>query len=177
MIKLKNISKSFFGVTVLKDISVEIYPNEVHALLGENGAGKSTLMKILSGNYIPDSGEIEIKGKIIKKFTPAEAKKLGVCIIHQELSVIDELSIAENIYIGILPSKKGIVDYKQLEIGSKEILSKIGLELDINTPLKYLTTAQKQMIEIAKALALKSDLIIMDEPTTSLNFKRNIKTF
>ena len=82
MIKLKNISKSFFGVTVLKDISVEIYPNEVHALLGENGAGKSTLMKILSENYIPDSGEIEIKGKIIKKFTPAEAKKLGVCIIH-----------------------------------------------------------------------------------------------
>ena len=177
MIKLKNISKSFFGVTVLKDISVEIYPNEVHALLGENGAGKSTLMKILSGNYIPDSGEIEIKGKIIKKFTPAEAKKLGVCIIHQELSVIDELSIAENIYIGILPSKKGIVDYKKLEIGSKEILSKIGLELDINTPLKYLTTAQKQMIEIAKALALKSDLIIMDEPTTSLTSKEISKLF
>ena len=175
MIKLKNISKSFFGVTVLKDISVEIYPNEVHALLGENGAGKSTLMKILSGNYIPDSGEIEIKGKIIKKFTPAEAKKLGVCIIHQELSVIDELSIAENIYIGILPSKKGIVDYKKLEIGSKEILSKI--ELDINTPLKYLTTAQKQMIEIAKALALKSDLIIMDEPTTSLTSKEISKLF
>ena len=177
MIKLKNISKSFFGVTVLKDISVEIYPNEVHALLGENGAGKSTLMKILSGNYIPDSGEIEIKGKIIKKFTPAEAKKLGVCIIHQELSVIDELSIAENIYIGILPSKKGIVDYKKLEIGSKEILSKIGLELDINAPLKYLTTAQKQMIEIAKALALKSDLIIMDEPTTSLTSKEISKLF
>ena len=177
MIKLKNISKSFFGVSVLKNISLEIYPKEVHVLLGENGAGKSTLMKILSGNYTPDSGEIEFEGKIIKKFTPAEAKKLGICIIHQELSVIDELSVAENIYIGILPSKKGIINYKELENNSKKILSTIGLELDIHTPLKYLTTAQKQMIEIAKALALKSDLIIMDEPTTSLTSKEITKLF
>lgn len=177
MIKLKNITKSFFGVTVLKDISVEIYPKEVHVLLGENGAGKSTLMKILSGNYVPDSGQIEVKEKVIKKYAPSEAKKFGICIIHQELSVIDELSIAENIYIGILPSKKGIINYKELDNNSKKILSTIGLELDPNIPVKYLTTAQKQMIEIAKALALKSDLIIMDEPTTSLTSKEITKLF
>lgn len=112
MIKLENISKSFFGVTVLKDISIELYPKEVHVLLGENGAGKSTLMKILSGNYIPDSGSINIDGTLVKKFTPSEARKLGICIIHQELSVIDELSVAENIYLGILPSKNGVVNYK-----------------------------------------------------------------
>lgn len=177
MIKLENISKSFFGVTVLKDISIELYPKEVHVLLGENGAGKSTLMKILSGNYIPDSGSINIDGTLVKKFTPSEARKLGICIIHQELSVIDELSVAENIYLGILPSKNGVVNYKFLLDNTKKLLSTIGLDIDPNTPLKYLRTAQKQMVEIAKSLALESNLIIMDEPTTSLTNKEIDKLF
>ncbi|RRD39205.1 ATP-binding cassette domain-containing protein [Leptotrichia sp. OH3620_COT-345] len=172
LVEMKNITKKFGIVTALDEISFKINRGEVHILLGENGAGKSTLMKILSGVYQPTSGKIVINGKDYEFLTPKLSFENKISIIYQELSVINELSIQENLFVGKLPVKKVLrietVDYKYMENVTKKILAKIGLDKNPYTLVEELTISEKQQVEIAKALASDADIIIMDEPTTSL---------
>ncbi len=170
--QMKDVVKRFPGVTALSGMSFDIRAGEVHVLLGENGAGKSTLMKILSGVHKPSSGEIIIGGKSFSRLTPQEAYRQGISVIYQELSVINALSIRENLFIGRIPMKKigpfKIVDYKLMNTRAKELMQTVGLYRDPKTPVSELSIPEKQQVEIAKALASESKILIMDEPTASL---------
>lgn len=172
IVEMKNVTKKFPGVTALSDISFDIRPGEVHVLLGENGAGKSTLMKILSGVYTPTSGTIVLNGKEYTSLTPKDSQENGISIIYQELSVIDELSIKENLFVGRLPMKRWlglpVVDYATIDATAKELLKKVGLKRSMNTMVEELVISEKQQVEIAKALSYNAEVIIMDEPTASL---------
>ena len=159
-------------MTALSDMSFDIRAGEVHVLLGENGAGKSTLMKILSGVHKPTSGSVVIDGKEYKSLTPHDADRLGIRVIYQELSVIPTLSIRENLFVGRLPVKKRAffhtVDYGEMQRRAEGLLEKVGLHRDARTLVEDLSISEKQQVEIAKALAVDSRVIIMDEPTASL---------
>ena len=172
LVEMKSVVKKFPGVVALKDISFEVKAGEVHVLLGENGAGKSTLMKILSGVYQPTEGSIVINGKEYSKLTPKDAKENGISVIYQELSVINELSIQENLFVGNLPMKKYgpvcVVDYQKMNERAKELCEKVGLKRDPKTLVEEISISEKQQVEIAKALAHDSQILVMDEPTTSL---------
>ena len=173
LVELKNITMQFPGTLALDNVSFNLKPGEVHVLLGENGAGKSTLVKILSGVNKPVSGEIIINGKSFSHLTPNDSIENKIAIIYQELSVIDELSIAENLYVGKLPKKKylgiDVVDYKTINKNAQELLKSIGLKRNSSTLVKDISISEKQMVEIAKALAADARIIIMDEPTSSLS--------
>ena len=170
---VSDITKEFPGMLALDNVSFDLYESEVHALVGENGAGKSTLMKILSGAYTPTSGEIELQGAVYSGFSPKQSAALGLSIIYQELSLINELTIAENLFLGRLPSKKvaGIqfVDRKHLNTTVKKYLKRVGLDLAGNEFVEDLKISQKQSVEIAKALSLEAKILIMDEPASSLS--------
>ncbi len=172
LVEMKHIRKEFPGVVALDDITFDIRAGEAHLLLGENGAGKSTLMKILSGVYQPTNGTITVNGKEFKKLTPKEAFANGISIIFQELSVVDEISIMENLFIGDVPTKKvlglKVVDYKAMKSRAEEILKRIGLKKPVTTLVENLSISEKQMVEIAKALNKNARVVIMDEPTSSL---------
>ena len=172
LVCMRNVTKKFPGVTALNNISFDLRRGEVHILLGENGAGKSTLMKILSGVYQPTEGTITIKGKEFTKLTPADSYENGISVIYQELSVINELSIAENLFVGRLPVNRRfgieIVDYDTMKKKAKAVLDQIGMEKDPMALVEYISTSEKQQVEIAKALVSNADIIVMDEPTTSL---------
>lgn len=172
LVEMKGVVKKFPGVTALKDISFDIRAGEVHVLLGENGAGKSTLMKILSGVYQPTEGTIVIGGKSFSKLSPKDSTENGISVIYQELSVINELSIQENLFVGKLPMKKygpiSVVDYGEMHRRAEELLEKVGLHRDPKTLVEDISISEKQQVEIAKALAADSQVIIMDEPTASL---------
>ena len=163
------INKSFPGVKALTDVDINIRKGEVVALLGENGAGKSTLIKILSGVYQPDSGTMKLDGKEVHFEIPLEAKQAGIGVIHQELNYVASVSVAENIYMGNIPKKHGHVDYKSMYKGAKEIMAKVGLDLDPKISIGSCSVAQKQLIEIAKVISNDIKVLIMDEPTSSLN--------
>ncbi len=173
IVKMKEIRKLFPGVVALDHINFDLYPGEVHVLIGENGAGKSTLMKILSGAYSPTTGSIEINGTSTESLTPTESIRSGIGIIYQELSVIDQLSIGENIFLGRQPMKKvgflSIIDEAAMHARASEYLKKVGLNINTRLPLYTLSLAQKQLVEIAKVLSQNARVIIMDEPTSSLN--------
>jgi len=173
IIRMKNITKRFPGVTALNNVSFDVLPGEVHVLLGENGAGKSTLMKILSGAYIPDEGAIEIFGKEYKSLTPRLSSENCISIIYQELSVVNWLDIRENIFMGHLPVKRvggiKVVDYETLNSRTEELLQRVNLiGYRPTTMVGDLSISEKQMVEIAKAIAFDAKIIIMDEPTSSL---------
>ncbi len=172
LVEMKNITKKFSGVTALSNISFDVRPGEVHVLLGENGAGKSTLMKILSGAYNPTEGMIVLNGNEYDKLSPKLSQDQGISIIYQELSVINELSIQENIFLGKLQEKKllgiKVVDNVAMEKRTKEVLEQIGLKRKPSTMVGDLSISEKQMVEIAKAVAFNAKVIIMDEPTSSL---------
>lgn len=172
LVEMKHVTKRFPGVTALSDISFDVMPGEVHVLLGENGAGKSTLMKILSGVYQPTEGTIVLDGKAYKKMTPKDAYDNGISIIYQELSVINELSIQENLFVGKLPTRNVVglplVDYSTMHARAEALMKKVGLKRSPKTLVEELSISEKQQVEIAKALAGNSKVIIMDEPTASL---------
>lgn len=172
LIKMVGITKVFPGVKALDNISFDIMPGEVHVLLGENGAGKSTLMKILSGVYQPTSGKIIVGGKEYDSLTTKDSYDEGIAIIYQELSVINELSILENLFVGKLPTVKKcgipVVDYKTMTEKATAVLQKVGVHRPLKTFVEDLTMPEKQQVEIAKALVSDAKIIIMDEPTTSL---------
>ena len=174
ILKAENISKSFPGVVALNDISFDLYGGEVFALLGENGAGKSTFIKILSGIYQPDSGLMFMHGEQIKFPTPRSSFDAGVCVVHQELNYISELSIAENIMMSSHPTTKlGFVDWAEMNRDSIDVMNRIGLNIDPKMKISQCTVAQKQQIEIAKALYWNAKVLILDEPTSALN---NVET-
>lgn len=169
VLRATDISKEFPGVKALSNVSLEVKRGEVVALLGENGAGKSTLIKILSGVYSCDSGAIELEGKQVKFHLPSEAKMAGVGIIHQELNYVATVSVAENIYMGDIPKKGLMVDYRSMYEGAKKIMGRIGVDIDPRIPIGKCSVAQKQLIEIAKVIANDVKVLIMDEPTSALN--------
>ncbi|MBV8899375.1 MAG: ATP-binding cassette domain-containing protein [Verrucomicrobia bacterium] len=169
---MRGIVKTFGGVHALKGVDLNIYPGEVHVILGENGAGKSTLMKILSGTYQPSDGRIFVDGTEYTHLTPVQATHLGIAIIYQELSVINELSALENLFVGRIPVRRrfgfGVVDWALMRREAAEILKKLAVTLNLDTPVRNLPIAHRQVIEIAKALMLNARVVVMDEPTSSL---------
>ncbi|PAQ04153.1 sugar ABC transporter ATP-binding protein [Mesorhizobium mediterraneum] len=169
LLAVEGVTKRFAGVTALSDVSPEVRPGEILGLLGENGAGKSTLLKILSGVMPPTSGRIVFDGVEFAPHNPQDAKRLGIVTIYQELSLIPTLTVAENIFIGRAPlGPLGLVSWRKMEEASRGIIARVGLDLDPATPVSALSVAEQQLVEIARALSLKSRLIIMDEPTSAL---------
>ena len=168
---MTHITKTFPGVRALDDVSFNLKSGEVLALLGENGAGKSTLMKVLSGVYTRDGGEIMAFGNKVEKMTPKRAKELGIAIIHQELNLCSHLSVAENIFLGQEIVKGGVVQRKQMNDEARAILKRLSLEIEPETLVGSLSVSKQQMIEIAKALLHKARVLIMDEPTSALTAK------
>lgn len=169
ILRAVGITKSFPGVKALSRVDFNVKRGEVVALLGENGAGKSTLIKILSGVYQCDEGFIELEGKRCVFNLPMEAKTAGVGVVHQELNYVATISVAENIYIGNIPQKGLFVDQQKLENGAREIMGRIELNLDPKMLVDKCTVAQKQLIEIAKVIVDDIKILILDEPTSSLN--------
>jgi len=169
LLEMKGITKAFPGVLALNDVDLAVHAGRVLALVGENGAGKSTLMKVLSGVYRMDKGEIHLDGKPVEITSPLASQHLGISIIYQEFNLLNNMSVAENIFVGREPKNRaGFVDKKAQRAEAEKLLSEVGLAIDPDTRVKRLSTAQKQMIEVAKALSFSARIIIMDEPTSSL---------
>lgn len=170
ILELRNVHKRFPGVYALCDISLKIYPGEVHALMGENGAGKSTLIKVISGVHQPDEGTILSQGKTVVMNHPREAIKEKISVIYQELNLAPNLSVAENIYLGNFPKNQlGKLDYKKLYADAKKIMDELQLDIDVRIKVGYLTIAKQQLVEIAKSISKRPNVIIMDEPTSALS--------
>lgn len=168
IVRMEHITKTFPGVKALDDVHFELRAGEVMALLGENGAGKSTLMKILSGVYTRDGGEMEIFGKSYGDLTPKGAQALGVAIIHQELNMCRHLSIAENMFLGREKTRLGTLSQREMEAEASNALEELGIDLDPRQVVGELPVSKQQMVEIAKALSTNAKILIMDEPTSSL---------
>jgi L-arabinose transport system ATP-binding protein len=175
VIRFEGISKSFPGVQALNSVSFGVKPGSIHALMGENGAGKSTLLKILSGAYQPDAGKLVLEEQSLRFSGPSDAIGSGIAVIYQELNLLPELSLAENLFLGHLPAKKGWLNQKELHRASSEALARVGLAISPNTKLGELSLAQRQMVEIAKALSREARVIAFDEPTSSLS-SREVET-
>ena len=170
---MKGISKTFPGVKALDDVSFEIISGEVHSLIGQNGAGKSTLMGILNGITKPDDGQIFFNNKVVKIDDPKDAFNLNLSIVHQEFALCNNLTVAENIYLGDEPhNKSGFVNYKKMHLDAKSLLDSINVILNTDKIVGDLNTSEWQIIEICKALAKKPKFIVMDEPTASLDEKQ-----
>ncbi len=170
LLELKHISKSFPGVKALDDVSFDVRSGEVHALLGENGAGKSTLIKIASGVYQPDGGEIVVGGKAVRFGSPRDAQVHGIATIYQELLLYPELSVAENIFMGHAPrTRLGAVNWPEMRRKAEELLASLNIhDLDVTTKVGRLTVGNRQRVEIAKALSMNARVLIMDEPTAAI---------
>jgi ribose transport system ATP-binding protein len=170
LLKMESIRKTFPGVIALDKVNMDLYKGEVHAICGENGAGKSTLMKILSGIYQPDSGALYLKGQKTSIHGTQSAQQLGICIIHQELNLAPHLTVAQNMFLGREPMIYGkILDEKKLNQMAAEILQSLHLDIKPTTLVKDLSVSKQQMVEICKALSVKSQILIMDEPTSALS--------
>ena len=169
VLKLEGITKRFPAVTALDKVDFDVRAGEVHALLGENGAGKSTLMKVLDGVHGADEGHIYLEGRMIDPKTPLEAKKAGIVLIHQELSLAPQMSVAENIFLGSLPSKAfGTLDRKKLYADTQAILDRLECDFGPGAIAGDLSIAKRQMVEIARALVFTPKIVVFDEPTASL---------
>ena len=176
ILEMRNIDKSFFKVKVLDNVSFDVRPGEVHALVGENGAGKSSLMKILMGIYHRDAGQIFLGGHEIYFQNPKEALASGIAMIHQELSPVLDMEVAEYVFLGreIRRNRLGglsIVDHKAQRQKTQELLKEIGVQINPKSLMRTLSVAQVQMIEIIKAISLSSKIVIMDEPTSAITYK------
>ncbi|CAN5518758.1 sugar ABC transporter ATP-binding protein [soil metagenome] len=169
VLELRNVSKRFPGVVALDDVNFDLYAGEVHVLVGENGAGKSTLVKVLSGIYQPDGGELLMDGKPVHLRDPHTAQALGVSTVHQELNLVPHLDVGKNIYLGREPMRSGgIIDWPALYKGAKEQLLGLGIGLDPHRRVSTLGVALQQMTEIAKALVAEARVLILDEPTAAI---------
>lgn len=177
ILEFQNISKSFVGVRALSNVSFRVEEGEVHALLGENGAGKSTLMKILSGAYSKDEGRILFDGKEVQVRNTKESERLGISIIYQELNLIPDLSVAENIFLDRQPKKNGLIDWRGMNDAAEKMLQSIDMIIPPKAMISSLSVAQRQMVEIAKAISLNARLVIMDEPTSTLTEGESRKLF
>jgi len=177
---MTGISKRFPGVVALDSVAFDVARGEVVGLVGENGAGKSTLMKILAGLYQPDSGEIRLDGRVVSIHAPAEAARLGIGVIHQELEVIDNLDVAGNVFLGREPVWGGplkLLDRRKIYSDTEEYLARLGVKLSARTPLNRLSTAQQQLVAIARAFSMRARILIMDEPSSSLTLSDTERLF
>lgn len=168
-LELRNLSKSFGPTRAVQNVSFALREASVMALIGENGAGKSTIVKLLTGVYQPDAGEIWLAGNAVKIANPSSAWDLGISVIHQETVMFDELSVAENLFMGHLPLKRGLVDWKTLIINAQTLLMRIEAKIDPRAALKDLSVAQKHLVQIARALSGEASVVVMDEPTAALS--------
>ena len=169
VLRMTGVSKRFPGVKALENVHFEVGPAEIHALLGENGAGKSTLLKILSGAHGADAGTIELFGAPAAFASPHEAQRAGVVTIYQEFTLAPDMTIAENVFIGREPGTRLFVSWRRLAAETRAIAERIGLRRDPMTPVRDLSVAEQQLVEIARALSMRSRLIVMDEPTSALS--------
>ncbi len=167
-LEMRNISKSFPGVQALENVDFAVEQGEVHALVGENGAGKSTLMKVLTGIHTDYQGDIFLEGERVEFSSPAEAQKAGLAIIHQELELIPEMTVAENVFLGREPGR-GFIKYGKMKSEARKIFDRFGLDIDVDKKVSDLTIGNQQMVEIARAVSQQAELIAMDEPTSSLS--------
>lgn len=179
ILEMKNITKEFPGVLALDNVSLTAYKGEIHALCGENGAGKSTLMKVLSGSYEESSykGDIYVDGKQCHFLKPADSEATGIGMIYQEISMHLDLSIAENMFLGRWPKKRGAIDWKKLSEDSRYYLDMVGLDIDPATELRQLGASQQQLVSIARALSKNPHILVLDEPTSPLTSKEADKLF
>src|SRR3977135_2778509 len=161
VLSVRGASKSFPGVQALQGVDLDVVGGEVHAIVGENGAGKSTLMKILAGIYQPDAGSIALDGQPIDIDGPRRAMALGIAMIHQELNLAPNLSVAENIFLGRAPTRGGLIDWRRLDRQARALLGRLGIDLEVRDIVEDLSVARQQMVEIAKALSLEARVIIM----------------
>jgi rhamnose transport system ATP-binding protein len=171
LFSLRGVSKSFPGVKALDQVRLDLYPEQVTALIGENGAGKSTLVKTMTGIYQPDDGELRFGGELISLDTPEAARSLGITAIHQETVLFDELSVTENIFAGhyLTHARSGRLDWPLMHARAQQILQDIEAPIDPKTPLKFLSIGQRHMVAIARALSFEARVVILDEPTAALS--------
>ena len=168
ILTLKNITKEFPGVRALDDVTINIERGTIHGLVGENGAGKSTLIKVLAGIYQTNKGEIILDGKPCRFNSPIEARRAGISVVHQEIKLAEPLSVAENMFLGNVQLKNGLVDWKGMRRRAREIVEDLGMDIDINAQVSSLTVAKKQIVEIMHAINNNSRILIMDEPSAVL---------
>lgn len=168
LLQITGLSKSFPGVQALDDISLTVGRGEIHALIGENGAGKSTLMKVLAGIHAQDAGTIRLDGRPISPATPAEALRLGISTVHQEISLAPNLTVAENIFVRREPTRFNLIRWRELERRTRELLAPFGVPLSPSTPVRALSLAWRQLVEIARAVSFEPKILMLDEPTSSL---------
>ena len=177
-LEMRNVSKTFGRIRALTNVSLDVRLGEIHSLMGENGAGKSTLMKILSGAYVPDEGsEILIEGRKVTINGPMAAKQLGIAIIYQELALAPNLSVAENIYLGREPSRAALIDREAMVAGVESVLQRLGASFTARDKVAGLSIAERQLVEIARAVHARSRVLIMDEPTTTLSERETERLF
>ena len=177
LLRLRELDKAFPGIRALSDVSFDVRSGEVLALVGENGAGKSTLIKILGGLFPPDAGQILFDGRVVRFRNAHQAQLAGISVIYQEFNLMPELTVAENIFVGREPSRLGWLNGKQLRRDAAALLERLGVVLDPMGLVADLSVAQKQMVEIAKALSFQAKLLVMDEPTAALSDKETEKLF
>ena len=169
ILEIEGIRKEFPGVVALDDVQFRLRPGSVHALMGENGAGKSTLMKIIAGIYTPDRGTIRLRGEEVVLSSPLDALEQGIAMIHQELALMDWMTVAENIWIRREPKNAlGLIDHRKMTEMTRELFAQLRLKIDPTAQISTLTVAQRQMVEIAKAVSHRSQVLIMDEPTSAI---------
>jgi len=170
VVEMRGIAKAFAGVRALRDVDLHIHPSEVHALVGENGAGKSTLMRILSGAVPPDAGDILLRGAPLRLRRPSDALRNGIAMIHQELSLVPSTSVAENVLLGHEPRNRlGLLNLREMHRRAGELMAELDTRVDLSRAAESYSIATQQMIEVAKALSHQADVIVMDEPTSSLS--------
>lgn len=171
VLELRGISKAFPGVQALSGVALNLYPGEVHTLMGQNGAGKSTLIKVLTGVYTPDQGQILLEGRAIQPSSTLDAQNLGISTVYQEVNLCPNLSVAENIFIGRYPRKRGGIDWTGMQRQATELLERMQIRIDVSLPLARYPLAIQQMVAISRALLVSAKVLILDEPTSSLDEK------
>ena len=169
VLELRGISKQFPGVKALSDVALRLFPGEVHTLMGQNGAGKSTLIKVLTGVYTPESGTITMEGQQIRPTSTQDAQHLGISTVYQEVNLCPNLSVAENIFIGRYPRKFGMVDWARMRNDAAVLLKQLEVDIDVAAPLSHYPLAIQQMVAISRALNISARVLILDEPTSSLD--------
>ncbi len=169
LLRVRNVTKAFGSVKALDGVELTLRPGEIHALMGENGAGKSTLIKVLTGVYTPDAGTMEFEGRVIAPRSPREAEATGISTVYQEINLVPTLSVTDNILLGRQPTRFGLLRKKVMRQRAVAALARLGLNLDVNRPLGSCSMAEQQLVAIARALDIKAKLLILDEPTSSLD--------
>ena len=181
VLELRGIGKSFAGIPVLRDVQLRLYPGEIHALMGQNGAGKSTLIKVLTGVLESNGGEMKLDGQTIRPASPLQAQKLGISTVYQEVNLCPNLSVAENVFAGRYPRRGALqgwrIDWADANRQASELLARIGLDIDVTRLLSSYPVAVQQMVAIARALGVRSKVLILDEPTSSLDDEEVQKLF